>query len=228
MQNLKAPLICVVLVLLAIGSQYGFGRLPVPHSRRLPVENFPARLGNWQGAPLAPVDVDVQRKLQTANIRERVYSDPSGNGIRLMLLTASESDDLHDPSVCFPSQGWTITKPRPVTIAGQSVLMMHAKMGAQAETVIYWMTGYNAPGSYRNSLVAQIAHFRGRVVGEHEGDSLFVRVLAPDQLERDGTLTRFVASVVPQTNALLDSGAAGQVTAPASKPQSAVVAPPGA
>jgi hypothetical protein len=114
------PVIACVLVLAATGTNYGLGRLDVPKPHRLPVESFPAKIGVWSGGPVRDVDIDIARALPTAKIFERVYTSPTGEQVDLMLLTATEDEDMHSPQACFPSQGWKLSDIQAIQVDGDT------------------------------------------------------------------------------------------------------------
>lgn len=205
--NALLPLIGCALVLSAAGADYGLGRMPVPKPHRLPVESFPDAIGSWKGGPLEPVDQDVQRKLPTAKIVERVYTNPLGQNVDLMLLTATEDEDMHSPQACFPAQGWVLSNIHDTQVDGQPATRMNAQMDpSQRETVLYWMTGYFPPAPPRNALLHKVFVWRTQSLDKHNNMSLFVRILAPDTpLGRRG-LSDFTASLHAPLQTLIGSG----------------------
>ena len=175
------PLISCAMVLTAVGADYGIGQLDVPKPHRLPVESFPAQIGAWQGGPVQTVDPDVQKALATAKIIERTYTNPAGQSVDLMLLTATEDEDMHSPKACFPSQGWTLTNVHNTLKDGQPVTQMAAQLdGGPPQTVLYWLTGYFPPAPPRNIVLKKAAFLRNHVMGAHNNMSLFVRMIASD------------------------------------------------
>ena len=121
------PVICCALVLAAVGADYGLGQMDVPKPHRLPVESFPAQIGDWRAGPVQAVDPDIQRALATAKIVERPYLNSLGQQVDLMLLTATEDEDMHSPKACFPSQGWVLTNVHDIGMDGQPATQMTAQ-----------------------------------------------------------------------------------------------------
>ena len=194
------------LVCAAVAAHFGVHRLDIARVQRLPVETFPLQIGAWQGGGLQPVDPEVRAKLPSATIIERNYSAAGQAPIDLMLLTAKNSDDLHDPNTCFPSQGWHLTRQHQEKINGQSVTVMEAALDDQRITVMYWMTGYYAPKPPANPLIRQIADARTRLIGRHEGQSLFVRLITPTSAIGNQTLEQFTRQIQPSVQRLVDIG----------------------
>ena len=207
------PVICCVLVLAAVGADYGLGQMDVPKPHRLPVEAFPARIGDWQGGPVQTVDPDVQKALATAKIVERTYTDPRGQTVDLMLLTATEDEDMHSPKACFPSQGWTLTNVRDTQMDGQPATQMTAQFEeGPRQTVLYWLTGYFPPAPPRNALLQKASVWRTHVLGAHNNMSLFVRLIAPDTPLGNRALVDFTRSLHEPIQILI-----GQRAQPAQK-----------
>ena len=206
--NALLPVIGCVLVLSAVGADYGLGQMDVAKPHRLPVESFPANLGSWKGGPVGEVDPDIQKRLPTAKIVDRVYTNPLGQSVDLMLLTATEDEDMHSPKACFPSQGWTLSDVKNTQVDGQPATQMTATMdGGQPSTVLYWLTGYYPPAPPRNALVRKISGLRNHIMGGHNNMSLFVRVTAPDTPLARRSLSEFTSLLHAPLQALVGAGA---------------------
>jgi EpsI family protein len=197
-----------VMVLGAAGLEYALGPMAVAQPRRLPVEAFPARLGDWRGGEILPVDPDIQARLPTAKIMERTYMDSRGRSADVMLVTASDSLDIHNPLDCFPSQGWKLSNNRAASLNGQPVSVMDAQQDEQRMSVVYWRTGYYDPPASPSALVRRVYALRQRVVGRKEGESLFVRVMVPADSSGGQTLMQLAGQILPPVQALVAAGAA--------------------
>jgi len=185
--------------------EYAAGPIPVPHPRRLPVDTFPARLGAWQGGAIAPVDPEIQARLRTSAIMDRVYTTDTGRSADVMLVTASDNLDIHNPKDCFPSQGWRLSNSRDKVIAGQTVTMMDAQLDTQDMTVLYWTTGVYTPPPPRFALARQALVLRDKIVPRHESVSLFVRLMVPRRAGADEEVSALAAQVLPPVRALVDA-----------------------
>jgi len=206
--NALLPLMGCALVLSAVGADYGLGRLDVPKPRRLPVETFPAVIGPWKGGPVQEVGDDIQKRLPTAKIVERVYTDPTGQQVDLMLLTATEDEDMHSPKACFPSQGWTLSDVKDTRVDDQQATRMTADMDGRGRlSVLYWLTGYYPPAPPRNALLQKASVWRKHFMGAHSNMSLFVRITAPETPLTDKALASFTASLHDPLKALVAAGA---------------------
>ena len=196
------PVIACVFILAAAGANYGLGRLDVPKPHRLPVESFPAQIGPWVGGPLRDVDIDIARALPTAKIVERVYSNGMGEQVDLMLLTATEDEDMHSPQACFPSQGWKLSNIQVIQVDGDPGTRMSAELGGQHQAVLYWLTGYFPPAPPPNQFVRKIAEARGKYLNRYKNMSLFVRLITSDDPQGHKALTDFTAAIHEPINAL--------------------------
>lgn len=206
--NALLPLIGCVLVLSAAGADYGLGQMDVPKPHRLPVETFPDTIGSWKGGPLEPVNEDVQRKLPTAKIVERVYINPLKQKVDLMLLTATEDEDMHSPQACFPSQGWKLSNVQGTQVDGQPATQMTATMqGGPPQAVLYWLTGYYPPATPRNGLIRRASLLRNHVMGAHNNMSLFVRIITPDTPLARRSLSEFTSALHAPLQSLVGAGA---------------------
>ncbi len=183
---------------------FAYGPIPVPHPRKLAVDTFPARLGAWQGGAIAPVDQDIQARLRTSAIMDREYANGSGRTADVMLVTASDNLDIHNPKDCFPSQGWKLTNSRDKVIGGQTVTLMDAQLDDQKMTILYWMTGVYMPPAPRSALARQALKLRDRIVPRHEAVSLFVRLMVPQSPDADSEITALAGQVLPPVQALVE------------------------
>lgn len=194
---------CTVLVFGVAALEYASGPIPVPCPRKLAVETFPARLGEWQGGAIAPVDPEIQARLRTSAIMDREYVTSTGRTADVMLVTASDNIDIHNPKDCFPSQGWKLSNSRDEMIGGQPVTLMDAQLNDQKIIVLYWTTGIYTPPPPRSALAREALVLRNKIVPSHEAVSLFVRLSVPQDTGADAEITRLAARVLPPVQALV-------------------------
>lgn len=180
MQNTKICLIGVLMVAATLIANMAVGRLEIATLRLLPVQTFPRKIGEWQAGEDMAVDPDVMKNLTSAKVVERTYRNPRGQFAQLLLLTATETGDFHNPRSCFPSQGWNLFGFREVKVRGQRIKAMTADQDGDKLQVFYWRTGYRPPPPQRNALRQKLYAFRVGFIGKEEGMPLFVRVIAPD------------------------------------------------
>ena len=196
---------CGIMVFGVAALDYAVKPLPVPKPRKLPVASFPARLGNWQGGAIAPVDPDIQARLPTSAIMDRVYTAGTEQAADVMLVTASDNMDIHNPKDCFPSQGWRLTNSHTVTIQGQPVTVMDAQLDAQKLKVLYWTTGVFMPPPPRSALEREALALREKIVPRHEFVSLFVRLTVPQNPHAEEEVTQLAGQVLPPVRSMLQS-----------------------
>lgn len=182
---------------------YAVGPLPVPKPRKLAVDTFPAQLGPWQGGAIAPVDADIQARLPTSAIMDREYTTADGQAADVMLVTASDNLDIHNPKDCFPSQGWILTNSHDKMVQGQVVTVMDAQLNEQKMTVLYWTTGIYTPPPPRTAWMRKALELREKIVPRHEYVSLFVRLMVPQRPNSSEEITRLAEQVMPPVQALL-------------------------
>ena len=185
--------------------EYAVGPLPVPQPRRLAVETFPSRLGLWQGGAIAPVDADIQARLPTSAIMDREYTTGTGRSADVMLVTASDNLDIHNPKDCFPSQGWALSGSHDKVIEGQTVTVMNAQLKDEKMTVLYWTTGVYMPPPSRYDIVRKALALREKIVPRHEAVSLFVRLMVPQSQDAEEEITQLARQVMPPVQSLLQS-----------------------
>jgi EpsI family protein len=207
MQNTRLLAIVSGLMVFSVAALgYAAGPIPVPHPHKLAVDTFPSKLGPWQGGTIAPTDPDIQARLPTSEIMDREYRMSDGQGADVMLVTASDNLDIHNPTDCFPSQGWRLTNQHNKVLQGQTVSVMNADLGSQKMTVLYWTTGVYMPPSSRYALVRKVSALRDKIVPRHESVSLFVRLMVPQGPNAEETITQLAEQVLPPVQSLLEGG----------------------
>lgn len=199
MQNTKIlPLIGLALVGAAITANHAFGRLPMATMRRLPVEQFPRAFAGWKGGADYPTDPEVVRKLPTAKIVNRDYRRADGRQVNLLLLTATEYADFHDPNWCFPAQGFRLSAVREITVAGQSARSMTAERDGAKLDVVYWWNGKVVTEvKWGREQIGKLLTLRNKLTNE-QGQSLFVRLVTPAAPESGKLLREFAILAQPE------------------------------
>ena len=177
-------------------------RLPIAQRRLIPIERFPVSMGQWTVQTYQQMDPDVVKQCPTAHFVERIYSNTAGYSLQLLLMTATGADDIHDPNICFPSQGWVVESQTIETLAGQPVTFMRAQQDDTQLQTVYWYTGYYQPRLPANREVRAISALRTHMTGTMEGMSLFVRIMAPADTPQP-VLEDFTKRAVSQVNLLV-------------------------
>ncbi len=186
--------VCLGIGLLMLGAALSANRLAprleMAHPHLLPVASFPRAIGNWRVSQDTPVDPEIQAKLSTAKIVDRVYTDAGGRSVELLLLTATDYKDFHDPNLCFPSQGFDLKDRRSFTLCGQPVNSMLAARADEKYRVIYWLNGHYMTDFPHSNGLKKILAIR-KLITKEDGSSLFVRLLTTDGPGSEQTLKEF-------------------------------------
>jgi EpsI family protein len=207
MQNSKVlGIIGLALVLTSLVANHAIGRLKFARPKVLPVETFPTQIGDWKqfGKDLS-VDPEVQKVLPTAHIVERTYRNPSGQIVSLLLLTASDYKDFHDPNVCLPGHGWQLSERTAIQVEGRPINRMEAVQQNTKLLVLYWLAGDYMANVPHGLPMQKALSLRKALTGEG-GQSLFVRIIATDKEAPEEVVLKFASEVQPAIQTLIDSG----------------------
>ncbi len=177
----------LVLMTTVLAANHAFRRIEPPKFKQLPIETFPRQIGEWTSGPDRPPDPDVQAKLPRAKIVDRLYTNSVGQGIELVLVSADRWQDIHDPRVCFPAQGWTLETRGVVTIEGQKINDLSASRNAERWALLFCFTGKTV----REGTLAEKMDAMRRAITRDEADSLLVRLTTPDNEPNHARLLEF-------------------------------------
>lgn len=71
-------------------------------------KTFPLQMGEWKGKDVS-LDDQTYEILETKNVLSRVYENPKGENIHLLIVTSSKDRRVaHPPEVCFISSHFTL------------------------------------------------------------------------------------------------------------------------
>jgi EpsI family protein len=185
-------LISFVMVLTALAADHTIGRLPLLAARKAPVERFPKHIQGWTAGPDNPVDPEIQKTLATATVVDRNYTNPSGQSVQLLLVSASQGNDVHNPMICFPGQGWQITDRRTIRVDSQDATVMTAKLDETRLCVLYWISDAEPSPQEESPWLRNLRTIRRWFVTADEGRSLLVRVTAPGDAQNNAPVISFV------------------------------------
>lgn len=209
MQNPKIlSLIGTVMIVTATVCTYAVPRLPVPAIHKIRVETFPRTLGEWTAGPDQAVDPEVQGKIPTATIVCRNYTNKSGDSVELLLLSASQRGDFHDPNLCFPAHGWNLTDHQAIRIKGERFDRMTAVQNNLETEVLYkWMGDANIlPPNHlilRSAYTLREELLAHGMMDRQDGMSVFMRVTAPNDDLHQKAITNFTNLITPIVQSLL-------------------------
>jgi EpsI family protein len=147
---------------------------------------LPESLDEWKSAPsvqliTADREDDLSRQIYS-QVANRAYEDKDGNIVMLLFAYGQKQLDglqLHMPEVCYPAQGFTVSKPTLQTMVWRPdmppiiVKRMVAKREWRTEYVSYWMRigNYMATGTMDRHVVSLRYGLEGAIP-----DGLLVRV----------------------------------------------------
>jgi EpsI family protein len=197
----------LVMVGVAVLANAVMGRLDFPQPRLLPVESFPRRVGEWEGGEDRPVDPAVRKKLATALIVDRAYTNVAGRSVALLMLSATDIKDFHSPQVCFPGQGWRLENPRILTYRGRRINTMIASRGEEELSIWYfWFTDEHPSALPENHPLRPLYNLRMKAVPEMERATLFVRLIASKTPDSDRPLRSFLEAIWEPLQSLRTNG----------------------
>ena len=173
-------LICVLMITSAIIVNLLGERVELGRAIPLQITAFPKEVGSWRDVADLPVQPELPDALPTAQVVERDYVNQYNQGVDLLLLTATDYGDLHDPQACFPSQGWALSNPQQVDIGGERVTDMSASLGDQHEYVIYWRPDFYHVPVPQTIIARRVYYWYIKHVRPDDGHSLLVRVIGQD------------------------------------------------
>jgi len=186
------------MVAVVIAAQLIVPRIAVGTSKKLPVTSFPRSGGGWVAGEDRAVDPELKQRLAGATIVERIYKKGHGGTVDLLLLTSDNLEDFHDPTICYPSQGWAIAQQQNADFAGFPVTSMTAHDGPRTIKTVYWFVGdYASTYNATTPLQKKLYKIRHIVVRREEGTCLFVRLIANSNTEGDRSLDDFMATFRP-------------------------------
>ncbi len=151
----------------------------------LPIHEFPRQVGGWESVEDRPLEADVQWRIPSADVLDRMYANPSGHVVNMLLVTAADTVDIHDPQQCLPGQGWEIQQSAPITISGQAMTDLHVRKGAETlEALFWWTEATSSTDTTRRTLQNLLHRLGGR-------GTLLIRLSAPDTPANHAVLLDF-------------------------------------
>jgi EpsI family protein len=169
-----------------------------------------ANIPGWENITSNQLDAKIVQALELDEYVNHNFSNGEEN-ISLYIgyyFTSKKVGAAHDPLVCFPGQGWTVSgfKKGDLTlntldngsICSISYSEMIARLGQQKELILYWFQAYDQTNS--NTFSQKISLLRGKTLGRGE-DNAFVRItvrLGKKSLsEYRETLFKFIRAFYP-------------------------------
>ena len=111
---MKRFLITIILLLAAAAANYGFSR-PEAKQPRLPLNEFPKVIGDWQSVQDYSIDDAAMAVLLVDDYIMRTYVNSKGDAVGLYIgyfETQREGKQVHSPRQCLPGAGWGVVEQR--------------------------------------------------------------------------------------------------------------------
>jgi len=172
----------VFVFLLASVFVYGI-REPVQSVKKGSLNQALAKVDGWKAGPHIPYDKEVVKSLALDDYVNRVFVKDD-NSIALYVgyyLTSKKVGAAHDPLVCFPGQGWSVSGRNKgiVEIDGDADLkvsystMMVNRGVDNTNVILYWFQAYETANT--NTLSQKITAMKQKITDARE-DNAFVRL----------------------------------------------------
>ena len=202
MQNAKIlNIAAIALCLAAVVAVYFVTRIRVGETRAIAIDGFPKQIAQWKAIVDRPEDAGLKAELPSAHMVERIYQDPQGHQIDLLLLTSTDPQDFHDPTVCLPSQGWDTLGQSSLTCAGHPVHQILARLEDRVVNLMFWPIGDFASQHSTGTLRA-LYKIRSKMVKTEEGTCLIVRIISHGDAEGQQEALQFIDAIQPSIAAL--------------------------
>lgn len=118
---------------------------------RLPLKQFPARLGNWSGTDVA-IDKDVLEVLGPGDFLVRIYQSQEKTPYIDLFIAYFRSqragDTIHSPQHCLPGAGWAPIENKRITLTvpGHEPFPANRYLIAKGDSrqlVLYWFWAHD-------------------------------------------------------------------------------------
>ena len=143
-------------------------------------QSIPLQIGEWMGEDTPP-DEDTYRILETRNIFSRLYRNPSGETVHLLLVGSNKDRRVaHPPEVCYTSSHYTITdsKENLTTVSGKELRVKEftaqdQRDATHQEKVLYL---YKVGKQFTTNYYAQQFQFAWDQLARKESQVLLIRL----------------------------------------------------
>lgn len=146
----KASVIIAMLVI-GLATVHFFGKVKEAPDQSFQPQNIPNEFEGWVSKDI-PVD-EIERKFlpEDTQFVKRMFTKPNLGTVYLVaVFTGKDRRSIHQPEVCYPSQGWTInSKQTEVIPVGHPIGQLKttrldisfSKRTNMHEIVLYWFMG---------------------------------------------------------------------------------------
>lgn len=183
---------------------------PVPLAR--PLDDFPAKVGDWQGGPNQPLPASVLEVLGVDGYVSRDYILPDKGRVNFyasFFTSTQGTKSYHSPRNCMPGSGWNVDtlKKVPLSMAGLkplTVSRMIMEKGSDHLVALYWYQGRG------RVMATEYTERIYRVLDSllhQRTDGAFIRIIADAPRGRipdaEKLVTDFARTVIPELNRFL-------------------------
>lgn len=185
------PFLSVVIAAAALACNFVLQSGAMRRLQSRDVSVFPRRLGEWQGGADRPLEPAVQKQLANANVMDRIYTNPQGREVNLLIVSSTDPEDAHSPEACLPAQGWLPQSTRKEQIDGQMMHVDQMSLGASRLDVVFWwdiLVDENA------NILSHVEALRESIRGQ---GTIMVRLTMPADSTSTQTLRDFARLVLP-------------------------------
>ena len=193
------------LVLFAMISGLAFFPLAMPASFHIDeakleiFETFPYQLGDWMGK-----DYEIEERtyeiLETRNVLSRVYQNPAGERVHLLLVGSRKDRRVaHPPEVCYLGSNYSITDETGETLnlKGQSIpvrefVAKHERTPNQKENVLYL---YKVGDEFTENYYSQQIRFAVDRIKKRESEVLLIRLSGSNKELFSGFLAEVISKL---------------------------------
>ncbi len=172
----------ILITMLVVGGLYvnALAKRDDAYVGKIILEQFPKRVGNWQGVDVAIGD-DALKILKADAVLFRQYTNPAGEMISFYASyhrSQKEGQLIHSPKNCYPGAGWEILEDEITELTlSQGVKLPVNKLvvsrGPTRQLVLYW---YQSPGTIVASDYAQRLYMIKDSITKGRTDGSLVRV----------------------------------------------------
>jgi len=175
------------------------------------LDDFPTRIGAWQGHEATRLDVETLNVLKVSDYVMRRYVDDAGRGIWVYVgywQSQRRGAQMHSPKNCLPGAGWepTDVSVLAIPVAGGRTIHVNrflVRKQEQRELVLYW---YRAQGEDVPGEVAAKAAMVKNAIIRNRTDGALVRIsaaLGPSEPATSDRLVAFIQQMYPRLGEFL-------------------------
>ena len=178
--TIKLHKLVILIICLALTSILIYRKPPSrAANKQVPLAQALADIKGWTVSGNAPLDQKILKALELDDYVNHSFTN-GNDTISLYIgyyLTSKKVGAAHSPLVCFPGQGWVLSKAekRSLIVQGNDVHLMSMVIskGQMKELVLYWFQAFDrsTPGTFLQKVYALLAKFF-----HAKEDNAFVRI----------------------------------------------------